>query len=92
MTDPVKDIDEELKGEAPAFIAMMTSKGYDLWDKYAATMEAAYKESILYAKTFEEWQEAKSNFDAVQRARRLPQILLERIMNMTSETELTETP
>ena len=82
---------EELKGEAPAFIAMITSKGFELWDKYMETMEGALKENALSAETLAEREEARCDWIAFKRTRAIPLMLLDFVKALDSVSELADT-
>jgi hypothetical protein len=88
---PVNVIDE-LKGEAPKIIALLASPGFEIWDKYAAAMEQAYKDNIALAESYDEFLEAKANWNAVRKARQLPLTLLAEIKAQDSESTPTDAP
>lgn len=93
MSEPLpKNVVDQLKGEGPAFVEMLTSKGWKLYDDYMAAIEQSYKDNAVHAGELAEREDARAMWVAVRTARALPQTLLAQIRELSSQPEPADTP
>jgi hypothetical protein len=70
-----KGLIDEIKENAPALVALVTGKGYELWDRWAQATEQALRDNAVVAETLEEREEARLNWQALRRLRAIPPML-----------------
>lgn len=83
---PVALVDE-IKTEAPALVAMVSSKGYELWDRWAKATEQGLRDNAVQAETLAEREEARQNWLALRRFRSIPPMLAEMAKTLDSSVD-----
>lgn len=66
---------EEIKGEAPALVALVTGKGYEMWERWADATELSLKDNAIFGDDLVEREEARQNLLALRRLRAIPPLL-----------------
>ena len=87
LKEKLPSIFEELKGEAPAFVALLESKGYKLMQSYQDQAIEAYKDMAVLAETLEEREDARQQYKALRVYRALPEMLLHLIKSLDQEPD-----
>lgn len=70
-----KTLVEQIKEEAPALVAMVTSRGYELWELWAEATEHSLKDNAIFGDDLVEREEARHSLLALRRLRAIPPLL-----------------
>ena len=70
-----KSLLDEIREESPAMVAFLTSKGYELWVRWAEATEIGLKDNAALAGTLAEREEAHYHLMALRRLRAIPPFL-----------------
>jgi hypothetical protein len=79
-----KTLIDEIKSEAPALVAMVAGRGYELWDAWAKATEQALRDNAVVAETLAEREEARLNWLALRRFRSIPPMLADMARTLDS--------